>query len=425
MNVQTIYVFFGVLVLSFILFILADKYFWTVSPWIIIAAIMGGFLTFLAIKQTAYNVAAIAVLVASLTLTSTWIWNLYNDRESKKLRHQHITPEILCFIEYPIKTEGEKTFRDKRNPDIVLVNKGPIKIVSVTCDVELYVYDENKDEIVQFISSIHGGLNHLISKKEMDPFSEFKQSWIGINGDHLIGIYHIKALYHRESDLEQFSREEYVFIKQQEIVPQERSKKDQAYQDLIKKVTGFDVSRISGRLRITAANEHTWLAETDGSVAAMIDPSGKLIGQTPELQSIAPKEGYPFLEITPRRWKATGSYIDSNTESDDLEVKILVRALNVGSSDAMITSTGFDTIETVPPGSSVWATKAVRVGIKKGSPITLDDYMRLIDEGKEKLNWRFFVYYRPANKPNELFKVIFSYSIGKNDVIKIAPALEE
>ncbi len=404
MSLQTICIFFSILVLSFVLFIVADKYFLAVSPWVIIIAVLGGFLAFLAIKKTDYNVAAIGVLVSFLALSSTWIWNWYNDTESKKLHHQHVTPGISCYVEYPIKTEDGKTFRDKKNPDIVIKNEGPIKAVSVICDVGLYMYDEEKREIVQAIGSGHGGFNHLISIKELDPFSQYRQSWIGVDGDHLIGVYHIRIIYHRQSDMEEFSREEYIFTKQNEIVTLEQSKKDHAYQDLIDKVISFDTSRIPSHLKITASNEHTWFAETDGSVAAMIDPSGKLIYQTPEIQRV-PKVGYPFLEITPRRWKATGYYIDANTIENYVEVKILVRAANMGDSGAMLTENGFDIIETVDPGAFAWRTQTVRIGMKKDSPITLSDYLSAIDAGKEKLNWRFFVYYRPANKPDEIFKV--------------------
>ena len=58
--------------------------------------------------------------------------------------------------------------------------------------------------------------------------------------------------------------------------------------------------------------------------------------------------------------------------------------------------------------------KKIQVAIKERSPITLKDYLNIIDTDERIFKYRFFVYYRPADKPDELFKVVVHYNIGKN-----------
>jgi len=40
-------------------------------------------------------------------------------------------PDIVCTMEYPIKAEEDKVFRDKHNPDIIISNNGPVSALSV------------------------------------------------------------------------------------------------------------------------------------------------------------------------------------------------------------------------------------------------------------------------------------------------------
>ena len=47
-------------------------------------------------------------------------------------RKSRPVPDITCTMEYPIKAEGDKVFRNKHNPEIVISNNGPVKALSVS-----------------------------------------------------------------------------------------------------------------------------------------------------------------------------------------------------------------------------------------------------------------------------------------------------
>ena len=58
-----------------------------------------------------------------------------------KWHQKTVIPNISCSMKYPIKVEDDKVARNKRNPDVIITNNGPIKVVSVVCDIKVYVYN--------------------------------------------------------------------------------------------------------------------------------------------------------------------------------------------------------------------------------------------------------------------------------------------
>ena len=107
-----------------------------------------------------------------------------------------VKPDVSCSMEYPIKVEDEKIFRNKRNPDIILQNNGPIKAVSVSCDITIYLYDEKKDLIYEAVYCKFKGFDHAFSAQELEPFNEIRQSVLGVNTENTIAVYSVTAKYH-------------------------------------------------------------------------------------------------------------------------------------------------------------------------------------------------------------------------------------
>jgi len=163
------------------------------------------------VRKTNYNWQAIAAVLAFLMLVLTASWYLYSAGESKKLHHQHLKPEISCQMEYPIKVEGDKVFRNKSNPDIIIKNNGPIIALSVSCDLKTYVYHRKRDEVTTLFDYGFKGFTHAVSAQKLEPFSEVRYSCVGVNGEDLTAVYSLSITYHRESDMEPFSIREYFF----------------------------------------------------------------------------------------------------------------------------------------------------------------------------------------------------------------------
>lgn len=335
---------------------------------------------------------------------------------------KNVKPDISCIMEYPIKVENNQVFRYKRNPEIIIKNNGPFKAVSLSADIKIYVYNTQHNNISQFIDTGFKSFDSEVLERELDVFDEIKHSLIGFTGKDSIAIYLVRISYHRKSDMKSFSLKEYFFIQNEIIYNNKEFEKNDLYLKIIKKVESYIPSK-SGGVKITAAKEHVWFAESDGSVATKINDEGKLVIRTPEEQGDIKQDGYPFLEIKPVKFKATGFYTDAKIVDDHVEIIIPFKAKNIGDSAANLTENGFDITNTIDPGKALYTKKIIWMKLKEDSKITLEDYLNKFDTNERMFKYRFFVYYIPADKPDKLFKVVVHYNIGKNgfDPVITAP----
>ena len=111
-----------------------------------------------------------------------------------------LKPDISCVMEYPIKTEPGKIYRNTKNPDIIIKNNGPIKAVAITVDLKVYVYNQLDDSIIIFFDMGFRSFDHFLSAQELKPFKELKKSVIGHGGKE-IKIYYVEVKYHHESNM--------------------------------------------------------------------------------------------------------------------------------------------------------------------------------------------------------------------------------
>lgn len=370
-------------------------------------------------KKTNYNWVAIAAVAAVLMLISTWAWYYYSDYASKRLHHQHIKPDISCSMEYPIKVEGDKVFRKKRNPDIIIKNNGPIKTVSVFCDIKTYVYNGKKDKITSFIDFGFRGFDHAVSTAELEPFNEVRYSCIGINGEDLIAVYSVIVNYHRESDMEPFSFQEYFFTENRKIISDNEFKKDSRYNQIIEKVKSFAPSEDDSKFMLTDAAEHTWFFESDSSVKVRKNPDGSITVAKPKDQGKIPQGGYPFLDIKPEPFKATGFYVEAQIVEDHIEIKIPFEVNNIGDTAAIITEDGFEPTITIEPSKKKYYTKTIKVGRGKDNQEPLENFIKLLDTEDRMFRLKFNILYRPGNDIDKLFKSTVHYEICKKKVTPI------
>jgi len=421
MTTQNIILFVALFCAFLIACILTDRYSGPKVAWIVLGAIILSFLSYLFMKRYDYNLAAIAIVVTVFLAVTGGLWALHQDDIQKILHHLDIKPKISCYFEYPIKVEGDKVERTKKNPDIVIKNDGPIEAVSLSADIKIYVYDEQKEMVVQFVDCNFKGFDDVILAQELLPFKDIRQSCIGFNGSNSVAVYSVSVKYYRESNMEPFSLEEHFFTKKREIITAQELKESGKYEKIIEKVKSFVPDEVGSRFDISAATDDIWFVEQNGSFAMKKDADGKLIVQTPEIQGEVSQASYPFLEIKPKRFKSTGAYIEAKIEDNSVKVDIYFEAKNTGDDTANLTEDGFETIATIEPSKSLFTTKTVMAKLKENSVITLDDYLKTINTDDRIFKYRFFAYYRPANHPNELFKVVVYYNIGRDGYDIVTP----
>ncbi len=329
-----------------------------------------------------------------------------------------VQPYIRCSMEYPIKKADDRVFRDTHNPQIVISNNGPVKALSVSGKVEAYRYDSKKDEITGFAHQGMRSFDHAFSKEELKPFDEMRHPTIGVPGENILAIYIVRVVYHVGPEMEQLDLESRFFVENKVIKDDSQFRRDERYDHIMRKLDEVDTSQWTGtEVKVTAAAEHVYMLEPGNWLSAKRGHDGKvtIIG-LPKDQGESKKDGYPFLELKPHPFEATGFYIKAEIVDDHVEVKTSFAVTNIGDSAAMITEDGFEIARTIEPGQSKYYTKTIKVGRKQGTEQPLENFFKLIDESEKTFEIRFNINYRPANDSEKLFKITGHYYIGKHKV---------
>jgi hypothetical protein len=121
-------------------------------------------------------------------------------------------PAITCTMEYPIKAEDDKVFRDKHNPEIIVSNNGPVSALSVSGDVNAYQYDSQKDKITGYAYQGMKSFDHAFSKEEFKPFDELREPTMGMSGENILAIYIVDVVFHVGAEMERFQQKYRFFV---------------------------------------------------------------------------------------------------------------------------------------------------------------------------------------------------------------------
>ena len=105
--------------------------------------------------------AAIAAIVLFLAALAELTGFSLRDMLSKSTP----VPDITCTMEYPIKAEEDKVFRDKHNPDIIISNNGPVSALSVSGNVNSYQYNSQKDAFTGYAYQGMKNFDHAFAKR--------------------------------------------------------------------------------------------------------------------------------------------------------------------------------------------------------------------------------------------------------------------
>jgi len=361
-------------------------------------------------------VAAIIVFLAAISEFSG-----YNLRDLFSESKAPVKPAITCTLEYPIKAEGDKVFRNKRNPDVVISNNGPVKVVSISGSVKAYRYDSAKEEITAIVYQGIKSFNHTFSRKELEPFDELRHSTIGLSGENVLAIYVVGIVYYVGPELRSFNLESYFFVENQQIKDRHDFENDDRYDQIMQKLKGFEIPEENGLVvKATCAAEHTWLLEPKNWFSAKRGDNGKvkIIG-LPKDQAYTKRGGSAFLEIKPHPFKATGFFTKAEIVDDHVEVKTVFAITNTGDAAAIITDDGFEVVTSIEPGKTKYRTIKMKVFRRGRNQEPLENFIGLINSEEKVFELQFNINYRPADDKEKLLKATGHYNIGKYKVFKI------
>ncbi len=327
-----------------------------------------------------------------------------------------IEPKISCLMEYPIKVENEKPYRNTKNPSIFIKNSGPIPAVSLSATVDIYVYNTKEKKISKLIKTGFKGFDHAMSAKELESFSDIEHSTIGIDGKDIISVYSVSVSYYSKSDMKLFKLNELFFTHNKTIYSDLEFKNDDRYQIVIEKIKSFVPPDNKGNeVNVTAVAEHTWFMETGSSILKRKNEDGSvtIIGQ-PENQKDSITQGLPHLIVTPSTFKESGYFLEAEIEGEHINVKVKYEVKNVGSVTAIVTEDGFNPVVEIEPGQKKYYSNILKIARGPNNTTPLHEFIESLDTGKESLKVSLNLLYRAKNDDSKLFKVTTNNEFSKN-----------
>ncbi len=354
-------------------------------------------------------------------LTGFLIWQneIWKNQASTTLATQNaIEPNVSCLMEYPIKVEKDSSYRDTKNPTIIIKNSGPVTAVSVSAEINIYVYSTKENKIVEFIKTGFKNFDHAISAKELEPFADIEHSTIGINGNDIIAVYSVSINYYRKSDMKSFTLNEFFFTHNKTIYNDREFKTDERYQTIIDKVKSFIPSDNKGNeVKFTAAAEHTWFMESNPSIITRKNDDGSVtIVGPPENQSESPTKGLPHLFATPSRFERSGYFIEAKIAGEHINMKVKYEVKNIGDVAAVITKDGFNPVVEIGPGGKKYYINTFKISRGPNNNRPLQEFIDMLETEKEASKFTLNLLYRAKIDNSKLFKVVTIYELRKNRV---------
>lgn len=354
-------------------------------------------------------------------LTGFLIWQneVWKNQANTTIATQNaIEPKVSCSMEYPIKFEEKRPYRDTENPIIIIKNSGPVNAVSLSAVINIYVYNIKENNIVNFIKTGFKGFDHAISAKEFEPFADIKHSTIGIIGNDIIAVYSVTVNFYRKSDMKPFKLNEYFFTHNKTIYNDFEFKKDKRYQAIIDKVKSFTPIDTKGNeVKITAAAEHTWFMESNPSIIKRKNDDGSVtIVGPPENQSVLPTKGLPHLLVTPSRFEGSGHFVEAEIAGDHINTKVKYEVKNVGDVTAVITEDGFKPTVEIESEGKKYYTKTIKIGRGQNNDSPLQKFIEVLKTEEAPLRITLSLMYRSKNNIDKLFRIVTTHEFGENKV---------
>ena len=333
--------------------------------------------------------------------------------------HIDIVPEIKLNLEYPLIFKDGAVQKQIDNPEITIVNVGPVKVVALSVDFKTYYYDKNLGVIGHYSEFSKKPHDHLIFERELRPTDSIKQQLNGFHGKDLIGIYVFSVKYYREDDFQVFIREERFFLEKYEISSEENYSKNIEYSKVLQAIKNFS-PKTENQMCFQAVDSHIWfMKDTPKTGMILLGEDGKnlILSQIPDEPRKLIEQTYlhkkrPLLYVLPVQWKESETYfkpelIDENTVKVILKYKVE----NIGdASGTSISEVGGQPYNKIlKPGEIAYLAKPIFMRRPSEVPVSAMDVQDFSIEAESSI-----MYFQESVNTEYITKHV--YRIQKSDI---------
>ncbi len=361
----------------------------------------------------AVGISVVSFILAGLSYCNT-----------RFLSHQHVSPEIKCKLEYPLKVEKRAVQKQIDNPEIIITNTGPIKVVALATDFKSYTYDKNLGVIESYSELKQEPYGHLIFSKELHPSDHIKKQLHGVHTKDKVAIYAFALKYYRENDMKMFRQEDMFFIDNYEIFSHKDYLKNDKYHKIIQAIESYKPTSDERFVNLLAVDNSTWLVkETSQTGIFILKGDGKSLimasaSEDPHtlIKNNALNKNRPFLFVRPSKFRKTGAYFKPEIMNDEtVEIEISYEVGNIGDMEAINISEGGGTSynKSLKPGEKIYFKPKIDL-MKKGDQSPHDLINNLVKKDYALESRQTIIYFQKSENKEYMTRV--TYRIGKDKV---------
>jgi hypothetical protein len=147
-------------------------------------------------------ILSVAAVIISLVSAGN---SIYQTIETQKIYRIHVQPDVRCVVRHSSKPEYRNV---PMVAELVVWNNGPIKAVSVGVSYRVYVYNATNLDVFVSMGIAEDLLNYALVQPELSIGQNIAKTILSMD-THC--VYVINTTYYRESDMQKFSRDDYIF----------------------------------------------------------------------------------------------------------------------------------------------------------------------------------------------------------------------
>jgi len=178
-------------------------------------------------------------LVFSITALIFSVLSFWNARtqiaNTRKTSHVDVSPNLSCAIAFPLTFTGTNRPAASANPTVKILNRGPIKVVSLSVIHEIFTFSSN-GALQTWIGERDPNHEFLFFEKELLPSKLVEASLVGSS---IPAVYVFHLSYFREEDMQQFTRNEFFFVQNGQVTEHKEFRNHLLYRKIMHQIFTF------------------------------------------------------------------------------------------------------------------------------------------------------------------------------------------
>jgi len=154
----------------------------------------------------------------------------------------HSTPVITCTLEHPQSAKISERPLKTWHPEVVIRNRGRIRVSSMSAEVNVYQYNSDIAGITAVARQGMHRIEPLVTGQGRQPSNELRHAALVLSGENVVAVYVVRLNYTAAPSGQPVQLDRLYLVENQNIIDQRQFAADPRYQHIMQAIDDFDKS---------------------------------------------------------------------------------------------------------------------------------------------------------------------------------------